>query len=913
MTNKTKAQSYTSFYLLFLAFLLGNTALLGQGYLRTDGQEIVNENGDPVLLRGMGLGGWMLQEGYMLQTASFANPQYQIRAKIEELIGTADTDLFYETWLANHVRKIDIDSLKAWGFNSVRLPMHYNLFTLPIEEEPVPGENTWLEKGFELTDSLVAWCAQNEMYVILDLHAAPGGQGMDAGISDYDPTKPSLWESVDNQKKTVALWKRLAEHYVDEPWIGGYDLLNETNWSMDGNIPLRDLYYEITDSIRAVDDKHMIIIEGNWFANDFTNLTPPWDDNMVYSPHKYWSINDQASIQWVLDIRETYDVPLYFGECGENSNTWFRDAISLFEDFNIGWAWWPMKKIESIAGPLSVPKTEGYETLLDYWNNGGTQPTQAFAKAALMEVANNLKLENCIYQKDVIDAMFRQVNSEEAVPFNTQSIPGIVYATDFDMGPDGVAYSDIDIANYQVSTGNYTAWNQGWSYRNDGVDIEVTEDNMNTNGYNVGWIGTGEWMQYDVDVEESGIYDINVRIAANGSEGRFHFASGEADITGSIAVPYTGGWQTWQTVTVQDVILSPEDNKLRFYCDSDGYNLNSFQFVQQGSSTSIPAQFLSAITLTDNTVQLNLNKPLVGPIPASPANFTIYVNGFAVPITSTVLNSDNTRMITFTVDAEFRSEDAIRISYSGDQIDATDGTTLSTFSLQIVQNTVAIIHPIPGRVEAEDYFFNAGFQLETTTDIGGGQNIGFLDVGDYADYYINVGQAGTYSVEYRTAALSESGQIRLELIDANGDPSILHIQSFPSTGGWQDWTSTTATAVLPAGLQQIRLNITQPLFNMNWFEFSFVSSTEELSSINAVELFPNPNNGQFILKGSLENSQDLVIQVINTLGQVVYTREVESILEFQEQIDLSAQPDGQYFIHLIAEDSSIFTHKFVKL
>ena len=95
----------------------------------------------------------MLQEGYMLQTAGFANAQYQIRAKIEGLIGAADTDLFYDAWLANHVRKIDIDSLKSWGFNAVRLPMHYNLFTLPIEDEPVAGQNTWLDKGFELTDS----------------------------------------------------------------------------------------------------------------------------------------------------------------------------------------------------------------------------------------------------------------------------------------------------------------------------------------------------------------------------------------------------------------------------------------------------------------------------------------------------------------------------------------------------------------------------------------------------------------------------------------------------------------------------------------------------------------------------------------------------------------------------------------
>ena len=164
-----------------------------QEFLSTNGKAIVNESGDTILLRGMGLGGWMLQEGYMMHTSSFANAQYQLMGKIEELIGATDTELFYESWRANHVTKVDIDSLKAWGFNSVRLPMHYNLYTRPVEDEAIFGQHTWIETGFDLTDSLIKWCKANDMYVILDLHAAPGGQGYDQGISDYDPTKPSLW------------------------------------------------------------------------------------------------------------------------------------------------------------------------------------------------------------------------------------------------------------------------------------------------------------------------------------------------------------------------------------------------------------------------------------------------------------------------------------------------------------------------------------------------------------------------------------------------------------------------------------------------------------------------------------------------------------------------------------------------
>jgi len=290
--------------LWFVALFAISTTINAQHFLRTSGTQIVNENDEPILLRGMGLGGWMVQEGYMLQTASFANSQHKIRAEIEAIIGPSSTAEFYEAWLNNHVQKSDIDKLKEWGFNSVRLPMHYNLFTLPIEDEPTSGQDTWLERGFELTDNLIEWCAANEMYVILDMHACPGGQGYDEGISDYDPNKPSLWESAENRRKLVALWKRIAERYADEQWVAGYDLINEPNWNLPGGTALREIYEDIIEEVRSVDDRHIVFIEGNWFANDFTGLTPPWVDNFVYAPHKYWSVNDEASMKFALDLRE---------------------------------------------------------------------------------------------------------------------------------------------------------------------------------------------------------------------------------------------------------------------------------------------------------------------------------------------------------------------------------------------------------------------------------------------------------------------------------------------------------------------------------------------------------------------------------------------------------------------------------
>lgn len=403
--------------LAFIVVVMSGAAH-AQGFLHVQGEKIVDGSGKEVLLRGIGLGGWMLQEPYMLRLSGVAVNQRDIRSRIEALIGEEGTRAFYQAWLQNGMQKSDVDSLKAWGFNSVRLPMHYDLFTLPVSQETDPGHSTWLEEGIRLTDSLLSWCSADHIYLILDLHAAPGGQGHDLPISDRDSTKPSLWESAADRQKVVALWKHLAERYKDSQWIGGYDLLNEPNWSFDhpedkgnhgcddsSNAPLRALYIAITRAIRSVDTHHILFVEGNCFANNFSGVLPPWDDNMVVSFHKYWNQNDEASIRRFLDIRERYHVPLWLGESGENNNTWYRDAVSLMESHDIGWAWWPLKKIGR-NNPFEVRMPAGYQQVIRYWKGTGPRPSSREASDALMQLAENYRTSRLIVHHDVLDALF---------------------------------------------------------------------------------------------------------------------------------------------------------------------------------------------------------------------------------------------------------------------------------------------------------------------------------------------------------------------------------------------------------------------------------------------------------------------------------------------------------------------------
>ncbi|KAB5487646.1 cellulase family glycosylhydrolase [Flagellimonas hadalis] len=574
---------------IYFLFILINSTVFGQGFLHTDGQKIVDAQGNNVLLRGLGLGGWMVQEGYMLQTASFAGPQHVIKQKITELIGEENTEAFYEAYMANGITKRDIDSLKAWGFNSVRLPMHYNLYTPPIEEEK-NGEITWLEKGFAMTDDLLEWCAENEMYLILDLHAAPGGQGHDANISDYDATKPSLWESEANKQKMIAFWEKMAERYKDHPWMGGYDIVNEPNWNFEGenpngcdeknNAPLRQLMVDITTAIRKIDTNHIIYIEGNCWGNNYNGIFPLWDDNMVISFHKYWNFNTTESIQQVLDYREKYNAPIWLGESGENSNVWFKDALTLMESHNIGWAFWPMKKVDNIAGVTSVTKTPEYETLLDYWQNGGEKPTIAFAQKTLMQLAENYKMENVTVKPDVVDAMFRQVQTFETKAYKRHSIPGLIYATDYDMGTQNYAYSDVDYINYRVSTGEQGAWNKGRKMRNDGVDIQSCSDSKN-NGYEVFDIQDGEWLLFTVSIEKSGTYAMDVRYSSMEGTGKLHLKIDGSTTSKSVVLPATEGATSYKTATLSGIDLKEGTHKIKVAFEKGGFNLNYLEFKMQ--------------------------------------------------------------------------------------------------------------------------------------------------------------------------------------------------------------------------------------------------------------------------------------------------------------------------------------------
>ena len=575
MKNRICANNFFFSILLSIFFNLNASGQL----LTVSGKKIINSsNNQEVVLNAMNFGNWMVMEGYMMNSVNQAPDQHTWKQKLTTLIGSTNTATFYNAWLSNFVTLADIQQIKAWGFNAVRLPIHYEYFV----NAGLP--DVWNPQGFAILNNIISWCSAEGIYVIIDLHAAPGGQSAN-NICDYDSTKSSLWESTANKTKTVELWKKLSETYKNEPWVAGYDLLNEPAWNLPNGTDLRNIYNEITSVIRTNGDNHILFIEGNWYANDFTGLTPAWDANIVYSFHKYWTAATTQDIKWITDFRTAQNRPIWCGEHGENSNDLFTEMVETFNANNIGFSWWPMKKFMSINDFANAQWPAGYQDLLNYFGgtNPGIDPATAFN--TVMQLAENIKLANCTLQTEVIRSIFMQPDNRNTEPFSINNIPGRLYTANYDQGMNGYAYSDRDWEDVRYTTGNDTGWNHGWGYRNNGVDVTATSDYL-SNGYTIGWFTISEWMKYTVNVAVAGTYSIEFRVAnGNSTTGTIQIQNAiGSEILATVNIPPTGGWESWQTITTTGAFASIGSQAIRIINKSGEFNVNSVNFVYLNSN-----------------------------------------------------------------------------------------------------------------------------------------------------------------------------------------------------------------------------------------------------------------------------------------------------------------------------------------
>jgi hypothetical protein len=194
------------------------------------------------------------------------------------------------------------------------------------------------------------------------------------------------------------------------------------------------------------------------------------------------------------------------------------------------------------------------------------------------------------------------------------------------------------------------------------------------------------------------------------------------------------------------------------------------------------------------------------------------------------------------------------------------------------------VFTVPGKIQAEDYKSMSGIDIETTTDAGGGQDVGWIDAGDWMEYQINVPGSRKYTISYRVAGMS-AGQVTFAQNGVN-----LSTTDFPSTGGWQTWTTVKTTVNLAKGIKTIRLTANANNWNINWWSVEEYHATGiEQTTADEIAVFPNPASGNL----NINAEEGSTVILYNSLGVLVKEGTIEN---GRVQMDVSSLTKGIYVV-----------------
>ncbi|MDR1416203.1 MAG: glycoside hydrolase family 5 protein, partial [Prevotellaceae bacterium] len=273
---------YLLLLLLAAAGLCACRSASSARFVRVSGHDLITPSGEKLLIKGTNLGNWLNPEGYMFGFSKTNSARF-INEMLCQLAGPDFAAEFWRQFKDSYVTRSDIRFIASTGSNTIRLPFHYKLFT----SEDYMGL-TAAQDGFARVDSVVKWCRSEGLYLILDMHDAPGGQTGDNIDDSYG--FPWLFESKESQKLYCDVWRRIADYYKDEPVILGYELLNEPIAPYFGdtvqtlNERLESVYRMGTAAIREVDAHHIILWGGAQWNGNFRPLSlSPGDPQVMYT------------------------------------------------------------------------------------------------------------------------------------------------------------------------------------------------------------------------------------------------------------------------------------------------------------------------------------------------------------------------------------------------------------------------------------------------------------------------------------------------------------------------------------------------------------------------------------------------------------------------------------------------------
>lgn len=368
--------------------------------LTTDGERVVNEQGDEVILRGLNLGGLFVTEHWMTGFQYNTQPKndyLSLNRTFIERFGEEENAQLWQTYRNNWWSDVDFDNCKAMGINVIRLPFTYmNVDPDAITSLDEAGKNY----DFTALDEFIAEAAEHDIYTILDMHGAYGSQnGQDHSGQIYETANEVTFYSNEQLiSLTVKLWTALAEHYENNPNVAGYDLLNEPGEKAAATEKRHwDCFDRIYDGIRSTGDDHIIIFESCW---DGYNLPDPEEYDWrkcIYSFHHYTGDSmsyEQFCSSWENKLKEIeshdFGVPLYMGEftCYNNAD-WWDFALPLLNEHGWHWTSWTYKVWGNMAwGVVNIPNdneakvdsvNDDYDTILGKFEHLKTETSYFYS------------------------------------------------------------------------------------------------------------------------------------------------------------------------------------------------------------------------------------------------------------------------------------------------------------------------------------------------------------------------------------------------------------------------------------------------------------------------------------------------------------------------------------------------------
>ena len=380
-------------------------------FVTVQGTNLIQPNGEKLFIVGTNLGNWLNPEGYMFGF-SRTNSAWMIDLMFREMVGPDETAAFWKEFKDNYITRSDIDFIASTGANTIRLPFNYKLFT----DEDYMGLTSGHD-GFKRIDDVVAWCRANRLYLILDMHDCPGSQTGDNIDDGYG--YPWLFESEKSQQLFCEIWQQIAKRYKSETVILGYELMNEPiahyfeNKDL-LNQKLEPLYKRAVKAIREVDKNHIILLGGARWNSDFFMFSDwKFDTNIMYTCHRYGGEATKEAIRDYIDFRDKTGLPMYMGEIGHNSNKWHADFVRVMKENNIGYTFWPYKKLDNSC-MMGIQRPAEWDSVIvkysetdrsTYKDFREKRPDQQNALKLMREFLNNCRFENCKPQTDYIKSM----------------------------------------------------------------------------------------------------------------------------------------------------------------------------------------------------------------------------------------------------------------------------------------------------------------------------------------------------------------------------------------------------------------------------------------------------------------------------------------------------------------------------